>query len=755
MRSELAMLGICLSALGCAKPPPGGSRPEEARDALANPVHAAPVSSTAARTALRSTEPWAQAIREYRWSDAARLLDALAEPVKSRPEVRYARASVARELGQHADVRARLEGLEQALPLLREDIARMRAESALVAGPFIEAGEYFSARPDAESLVKAALAFEKAKQYDRARKILDQALARLDQQKKGRSRLRAQARARAVRARVAEKKRQIALAAADLRWLATDAATEPDAEGTDLTLERLAPARKLTARERVERAMEMAAKGWVERTDQELRLAAKASGVKPTEAEVCRAEGLARSVAREDCKRAGELLERAAELDGSRRMRDLLEAARAWSRTDDEARALRIYADIARRAPRTGWADHASYYGARLHLVRASYGEAADAFSHYLEQFGIRAAHAKAATYFRAVAWLASGEDAKAAAAFEKLATDERTAHLKARYLELWAVALQGLKQEEQAREVLRRVLRESPLSFPALLAAARLREAGEEGPIYKLPVLSVQPAPALRLPPKVALLRDLGLDADAEAALADEEAGLRQAHGARAVEALCTAYSELSPARRRYKVGSQALRSPDLAVASEPWARWLWECNYPRPYPTLVAPVEEEFKLPCDFIYAVMRQESAFSPDAASPAQAVGLLQIIPPTAERIAAALRMDLVQTDCENPAQAIRMGGYYLKQLLDTFGGNLVLATAAYNAGPSAVSRWLESGETLPLDVFAARIPFDETRGYVAHVLGNYARYVYLAGGAEALPELSLKITPGLRATHDAY
>jgi soluble lytic murein transglycosylase len=753
MRSELAVLGLCLWALGCAKPAPGGSRPELARDRWADSGPVAKAQAPAA--AARPPEPWAQAIREYRWGDAARALDVLAEPEKSRADVRYARASVARALGRHADARALLEGLEPSLPLLRDDIARMRADSELVAGPFIDAGEYFASRADVPSLLKAALAFEKAKQYKRARAALDRALAGLEEQDEGPSRLRGQARARAVRARIAEQERQIGLAAADLRWLATRAPTEPEAEGADRTLERLAPAQKLNARERTERALQMAGQGWVERTEQELELAARAAGAKPTQAETCRAQGLARSVARTDSEHAGELLERAAELDPGRRMRDLLEAARAWSRTDDEARALGIYANIARRAPRTVFGDHASYFSARLQLIRASYAEAAGAFSRYLELYGRRAAHAKAALYFRGVAWLASGQYASAARAFEGLAADENKAHLRARYLELWGVALKGLEQEEPAREIFRRVLRESPLSFPALLAAARLREGGAAGEPHTLPVLAVRPALAVRLPPKVALLKGLGLDAEAEAALMAEEAGLRQAHGAHAVEALCTAYSQLSPARRRYRVGSQALLSPDLATAPEPWTRWLWECNYPRPYPTLVAPVEDEFKLPHDLLYAIMRQESAFSPSAASAAQAVGLLQIIPPTAERIAAALHMDLGQNDRENPARAIRMGGYYLRQLLDTFGGNLVLAVAAYNAGPSAVTRWLESGEQLPLDLFAARIPFDETRGYVAHVLGNYARYAFLAGGAEALPELGLKITPGLRAADDAY
>lgn len=755
MHSELALLGTWVLLLACAKPPPGGAVPDDASDAIASPAKTARHAEANQSRTRQESASWVEAIREYRWGDAARLLDALAERAKSRPEIRYARAYVAYELGKHTEARDLLENLEQALPIIRDDIVRMRAESQLEAGPFTQAGEYFAARADVDSEIKAGLAFERAKKHKRAHSTVNRALGRLEKQDKTRSRLRSEARLRALRARVAEAQRQFATAARDLRWLATEAATEPDAEAADEALERLAPARKLTARERVERAMKMAGRGWVERADRELELAAQAPGAEPTMAERSRAQGLARATARTDCKRAGELLERAAELDGSRRMRDLLDAARAWSRTENEVRALEIYAEVARRAPRTAWGEQASYFGARMHLVRGSYSEAIHGFTRYLKRFGRRGAHSKVATYFRAIAWLASGKHSQAARAFEGLARDEGKAHLRARYWELLGVALEGLEQVDQAREAYRRVVRESPLSFPALMAALRLGEAKLAAPEHPLPVLSAQAALTVRLPRRVALLKDLGLDADAETALMGHEVELRRAHGTRAVEALCMAYSELGPAGRRYRVGSQALRSPDLATAPWPWARWLWECNYPRPYPTLVTAVEKEFKLPHDFIYAIMRQESAFTPKAASPAQAVGLLQIIPSTANRIAAGLRMNLKPSDRENPAHCIRMGGYYLRQLLDMFGGNLVLAAAAYNAGPAAVSRWLESGEDLPLDVFAARIPFDETRGYVARVLGNVARYAYLAGGPDAVPSLSLKIAPGLRATKDAY
>ena len=68
---------------------------------------------------------------------------------------------------------------------------------------------------------------------------------------------------------------------------------------------------------------------------------------------------------------------------------------------------------------------------------------------------------------------------------------------------------------------------------------------------------------------------------------------------------------------------------------------------------------------------------------------------------------------------------------------------------------AVSRWLEKGESLPLDVFVARIPYEETRTYVYRVLGNTARYAYDERGPAALPVVELEIPAGLRAPDDAY
>jgi soluble lytic murein transglycosylase len=78
----------------------------------------------------------------------------------------------------------------------------------------------------------------------------------------------------------------------------------------------------------------------------------------------------------------------------------------------------------------------------------------------------------------------------------------------------------------------------------------------------------------------------------------------------------------------------------------------------------------------------------------------------------------------------------------------------LAVAAYNAGPTTVSRWIEGGEDLPVDVWVARIPYQETRHYVAKVMGNWLAYRYLDDPTR-LPQLDLELKPGTRATPGAY
>lgn len=118
----------------------------------------------------------------------------------------------------------------------------------------------------------------------------------------------------------------------------------------------------------------------------------------------------------------------------------------------------------------------------------------------------------------------------------------------------------------------------------------------------------------------------------------------------------------------------------------------------------------------------AVARQESAFYPKAKSGAGARGLMQLMPGTAKQTARNYGIAYKKMrDLYRPSVNIALGTAYLADMKKTFKGNRVYATAAYNAGPSRVKRWIAQRGDLPLDIWIETIPFKETRHYVQNVL----------------------------------
>jgi soluble lytic murein transglycosylase len=117
------------------------------------------------------------------------------------------------------------------------------------------------------------------------------------------------------------------------------------------------------------------------------------------------------------------------------------------------------------------------------------------------------------------------------------------------------------------------------------------------------------------------------------------------------------------------------------------------------------------------------------------SSARAIGLLQMIPPTARRVARELGIEFREEMLFDPAYNIRVGGHYIGRLFAQYQGVLPRAIGAYNAGPGAMGRWVRERGTMDLDQFTEAIPFDETRIYVRRVQQNLARYRYLYGPRE--------------------
>jgi soluble lytic murein transglycosylase len=149
----------------------------------------------------------------------------------------------------------------------------------------------------------------------------------------------------------------------------------------------------------------------------------------------------------------------------------------------------------------------------------------------------------------------------------------------------------------------------------------------------------------------------------------------------------------------------------------------------YPMHHGASVLAAAQRFGVNPYLVLALIRQESSFNPLAISPAKAVGLMQLLPSTANEMAANLGMGSVSlVDLTDPKTNITLGTAYLATLKQQFNGDPVLMVAAYNAGPGAVKGWLahpkHSGS------FAEAIPYDETRHYVEHVLGGLQAYASL-------------------------
>jgi soluble lytic murein transglycosylase len=134
---------------------------------------------------------------------------------------------------------------------------------------------------------------------------------------------------------------------------------------------------------------------------------------------------------------------------------------------------------------------------------------------------------------------------------------------------------------------------------------------------------------------------------------------------------------------------------------------------------PELVAAARSADLAPA-LLAAIAKQESRFSPTVRSPVGAVGLVQLMPATAAELAGG---PVSGAELEDPARNAQLGAQYLNQLLLQWRGNPLLAVASYNAGPGAVSDWIDPRLADQPELWVESIPFPETRLYVKKVLGN--------------------------------
>ncbi len=174
-------------------------------------------------------------------------------------------------------------------------------------------------------------------------------------------------------------------------------------------------------------------------------------------------------------------------------------------------------------------------------------------------------------------------------------------------------------------------------------------------------------------------------------------------------------------------------------------------ELRFPLRHRKTIRDQAERNNLDDAWVFAVVRQESAFMHDARSRTGATGLMQLMPATARLIARELkrkkprRADLLKAETN-----IALGAGYLNKMKQQLGDSIVLATAAYNAGPHRVKRWLPEIAT-DADIWVESIPFHETRGYVRRVMSYLILYEMRLGRTHsAISERMGVIAPALDA-----
>jgi soluble lytic murein transglycosylase len=155
---------------------------------------------------------------------------------------------------------------------------------------------------------------------------------------------------------------------------------------------------------------------------------------------------------------------------------------------------------------------------------------------------------------------------------------------------------------------------------------------------------------------------------------------------------------------------------------------RPIWESLFPRPYWDELKRDAEKNHLDPYLVASLIRQESEFNPAAISPANAMGLMQLLPGVGKGTARELKIRHFSTDqLLNPNTNLQLGTRYFKHMVDHYDGQVEYALAAYNAGEDRVDQWRKDGNFKSVEEFVESIPFTETREYVQAIMRNAVLY----------------------------
>ena len=396
---------------------------------------------------------------------------------------------------------------------------------------------------------------------------------------------------------------------------------------------------------------------------------------------------------------------------------------------DRDAEADTVFRELLRRFPRHRHSERAAWKSGWFAYRLDNFGDAAKVFDNAAATFA-RSDYRPSWLYWSARAHDQIGNTDTANARYRLTATDYQNSY----YGRLATRLLQQRKQPPVAESGLSRMTAAPPTAVPTAdliraLTAAGLYEDALKEVQYAQRVWSDSP----QLQATFAWIRH------------------RQGLTLKATERFNAIRGAITAMRRAYP--------QFLAAGGEHLPPEVLRIIFPLDYWPLITKYSKANDLDPYLIAALMAQESTFTPEIRSAANAVGLLQITPPTGRTLARQLGIRRFTTSMLTQAETnVRMGTKYFKDMVDKFGG-VHYALAGYNAGPHRVTAWLKEAPGLEQDEFIDNIPFTETQAYVKRILGTAEDYRRLYGSgilnaaagltAEAVPESTAK--PPARGT----
>lgn len=389
----------------------------------------------------------------------------------------------------------------------------------------------------------------------------------------------------------------------------------------------------------------------------------------------------------------------------------------------DTKKALAFYDRLARTYPDSKYADSALWWKAWEHYTSGDYQKTVQVLD------DLRARYPKSFLVNQALYWQGR--------AFERMNKTEKAGSYYRAVLRRGPYSYYGYRASERLA-----ALKPSPISASlgrdndaAMEADVSTTQENEESPEESSPPVWTEAAKealakesALR---RVLELMHHAMKKEAAAELWSLQERVPKKHGA--LLGLSKVFFELGDYYRSLLI---VLRNYEryLDGTSEDTPQDFWLLSYPLGYWENILSACRMFGQDPYFVAAIIHQESQFHHEALSPAGARGLMQVMPTTSEWVAQAIGFSgFDKSRLYEPETSITIGTWYISYLMKRFKGDPLLAAAAYNAGPEAVSSWLsQNGNYLERDEFVESIPFSETRGYVKKVMRNYAEYRRIYG-----------------------